>query len=225
MIENILPYLIDKIQLISIEYDIYILAGSIPIKTLDNKIRNRSYLLSPISEPIYQEKIFLTVDEINWGWEGATELKIFELPWGITAILICYDSEIPILSNILSQYQIDLLLVPSMTSKYGFTRVRWACQGRAIEHLAYVLVTGVSCIATKDWELTAQAAALGPSLPGFIPLISEGNIDSEEIVYANLDFEKLLKAKKDGNFYPVYDQQQKMSNITLNHVFRSIKKF
>lgn len=207
IIDQLSPSFMIEMQHIVNELNIYLVAGSTPVK-VNGKIRNRSYLFGPHSAPVHQDKIFLTPDEVEWGWEGTDKLTVIEAPWGNTALVICYDSEFPLISQTLAQQNVNLILLPSMTGESGFTRVRWAAQARAIEHMTYVMVTGVSGAPAAGWEMTSQAAVLGPSLPGFVPLIAEGEQNkNNEIVFATLDMGKLATAKKTGNYYPALDQK------------------
>ena len=207
IIEDLFPSFNIEMQNIADELNIYILAGSVPIR-VQGKIRNRSYLFGPHSNSVFQDKIFLTPDEVEWGWVGGDKLTVIQAPWGNTAILICYDSEIPLISHTLTQHQLNLILVPSMTGDSGFTRVRWSAQARAVEHMSYVLLSGTTGAPAEGWEMTAQAAVLGPSLSGFTPLIAEGNLNEDnQIVFTTLDMEKLRQAKAQGSYYPAKDQQ------------------
>jgi predicted amidohydrolase len=207
IIDTLFPSFNIEMQKIADELNIYILAGTIPVK-VQGKIRNRSYMFGPNSNSVFQDKIFLSHHEIEWGWEGGDKLTVIQAPWGNTAIVICYDSEFPLISHTLAKYQLDLILVPSMTGNPGFTRVRWAAQARAVEHMSYVLVSGTTGAPAEGWEMTAQAAVLGPSLSGFTPLIAEGNLNEDnQIVFATLNMQQLLDAKAEGSYYPAKDQQ------------------
>ena len=209
VMKEIFPALIIQFEKLAEQYNIYVLAGTVPAP-VNGKIRNRSYLFSPTRSSVYQEKMFLTPDEVAWGWEAADTLSFINAPWGKTAITICYDSEFPLISQTLADHSIDVLLIPSMTGASGFTRVRWAAQSRAVEHMTYVLVTGTfgdpSPNPEDGWATTAQAAVLGPSLEGFTPLIAEGNMNTEEIVYAQLNLTQLRQAKLTGDYYPAFNQ-------------------
>jgi predicted amidohydrolase len=209
---------IQELQDLAVEYGVHLLAGSLPFETQEKKIRNRSFLFSPEGKSVFQDKIFLTPDEVGWGWEGSTTLSVFETPWGNTAISICYDSEFPLISETLTGKPIDLLLVPSMTGDEGFTRVRWATQARAVEHMAYVLVTGTTGAPAEGWEMKAQGAALGPSLPGFTPTIAEGDINADSIVFATLDFTQLAEAKARGAYYPALNEQNATLELTTGQL-------
>ena len=205
--QDLLPS-VSRFQEMAVQYGVYLLAGSLPVETKEKKIRNRSYLFFPNGKAVYQDKIFLTPDEVAWGWEGSTTLSVFDTPWGNTAITICYDSEFPLISETLAQKKIDLLLIPSMTGEDGFTRVRWAAQARAVEHMSYVLLTGTTGAPTEGWEMQAQGVVLGPSLSGFTPTIAQGTMNEDnEIVMASLDFQQLEQAKAKGMYYPARNEQ------------------
>lgn len=218
IINEIFPTFIEDLSEMAVKYNIYILGGSVPAR-VDGVIRNRSYLFSPTGQKIFQEKIFLTPDEKEWGWGGSNTFTLFDAPWGSTAIVICYDSEVPLISQTLAAHNVDVILIPSMTSETGFTRVRWSAQGLSVAHMAYALLTGTFGSPGSDpsWEMTSQSVALGPSLSGFEPVIGEGEANSDEILFVTLDMVKLRSAKQEGDFYPAYDQ--KTSNVSIDETF------
>ena len=218
IIDQLFPSFNLEMQKIVDELDIYLLAGSIPVR-VEGKIRNRSYLFGPNSHAVFQDKVFLSHHEVEWGWVGGEKLTVIRAPWGNTAIVICYDSEIPLISHLLTQYQLNLVLVPSMTGNPGFTRIRWSAQARAVEHMTYVLVSGTTGTPAEGWEMTGQAAVLGPSVSGFTPLIAEGNLNEDnQIVFATLNMEQLLEAKAKGSYYPAMDQQSRSGLLDVEIV-------
>lgn len=214
IIKMIFPDFILALENMSVSYNMYILAGSVPAM-VQGKIRNRSYLFSPRGQPVYQEKMFLTPDEVAWGWESSDVASVIDTPWGKTAITICYDSEIPLVSQTLAQADIDLMLVPSMTSDSGFTRVRWSAQARSVEHLSYVLLTGCVGDPAPGWGMRGQGAVLGPSLDGYStePLIAEGTLNADEIVYATLDLTELRRARTSGDYYPAQNERNRTLSV------------
>jgi predicted amidohydrolase len=217
IIQMLFPRFILSLESMAATFNIYILAGSVPAM-VSGKIRNRSYLVSPDrGSLLYQEKMFLTPDEVEWGWEGVDTLSVIDTPWGKTAITICYDSEFPLVSQALAAHDIDLILIPSMTGASGFSRVRWSAQARSVEHLSYVLVTGTIGDAAEGWEFTGQAAALGPSLDGYStpPTIAEGTANRDEIVYATLNLAELKQAKKAGQYDPARDERNRTITVDV----------
>lgn len=220
IVREIYPALMKQLRELAKTKKIYLLAGSFPVELPETKkIRNRSYLFSPDGEPVFQDKLFLTPDEVEWGWEAAGTVNIIQAPWGTTAINICFDSEFPLVSQTLTSHVVDVILVPSMTGGPGFTRVRWAAQARAVEHMAYVLLTGTTGAPAPGWEMTAQGVVLGPSLPGFTPTIAEGTMNAaDEIVYATLNMTQLREAKATGNYYPAASQHNVLIEQTMSSI-------
>ena len=220
IVREIYPEFIEDLRKLAIEKGIYLLAGSIPIRNVDSKrIRNRSYLFAPDGPAVYQEKMFLTPDEVEWGWEASDTLNVIQAPWGKTIITICFDSEFPLISQTIAGHVADVLLIPSMTGDAGFTRVRWAAQARAVEHMAYVLLTGTTGAPAPGWEMAAQGVVLGPSLPGFTPTLAEGEKDVADcIVHATLNMTQLREAKAARDYYPAANQQMKIIEETLSSI-------
>ncbi|MGH6946277.1 MAG: nitrilase-related carbon-nitrogen hydrolase [Kiloniellales bacterium] len=119
---------------------------------------NRAHLLLPDGRVISQDKLCLTPGERNpqaWNLGVGDEIAITEWNGLRVATLICLDIELPALSCLLAERDIDLLLVPSMTEKLsGHARVFSCAKARAVELLTTVLAVG--CI--------GKAAASKPRL-------------------------------------------------------------
>lgn len=94
-----------------------------------------------------QDKLCLTPfekDPEDWNLSPGSELRIFKLNGYRIVVLICLDIEMPALSAKLASFDIDLILVPSMTLKpAGYHRVFGCAKARAVELLAAVAAVGV----------------------------------------------------------------------------------
>ena len=208
--DNETPRLLEHFKAIALEHKVSIVGGSMPRRLETGRIVNSSPLVFPNGKSVVQDKIFLTPEELTWGWAQGTELNVIDAPWGPTSILICYDCEMPVLSNALAGQFPEVLLVPSMTGAQGFTRVRWSAQSRAIEHQAYVVHTGVvPTVSTVD-DYTGRAAVLGPQ-NAFFPAgpLAEGPLNKESLVVYQLDLARLRKSRASGGVYPALDQQNR----------------
>jgi len=139
--------LLEPIQRLADRYKIAILAGTIPV-SIDNggSYVNRSYFFNPNKESQYQDKLCLTPgekDENGWLLQPGNHLQLIEYKGIKIAILICLDIEMPALSVLLAPLDIDLILVPSMTSKEaGYHRVFGCAKARAIELQVAIAVVG-----------------------------------------------------------------------------------
>ena len=132
---EITPPLIAAVRRLADEHGVAIVVGA--PREVGGAVRNSAVLAFPDGRSVVQDKLFLTPWEREVGWEAGDRLVVFETPWGRTAILICYDCEVPMLSDRLAEHAVEVLLVPSMTeSEHGLLRVRWTAQARAVGALA-----------------------------------------------------------------------------------------
>ena len=107
--------------------------------------RNRAHLLLPDGRHIQQDKLCLTPDEKEtdgWNLSPGQQLHVFQWQDWRVAIVICLDIELPALATRLAEYQPDLLLVPSMTSRGGYWRVHSCAKARAVELFTTVCTVG-----------------------------------------------------------------------------------
>jgi len=211
------PEIFKAVIQLSRESGVAILAGSFPRQVQDvsgaAQIRNTAFLAFPDGKQILQDKLFLTPDEVAWGWQPGDELRVFEAPWGRTAILICYDSQFPSLSNQVAAFKPEVLLVPSMTGTKGLERVRWTSQARAVEHHAYVVVAGA--VNGKGDRYAAQAEIVTPQEEGFPGVMATGSLNQEAIVYGDLDLTLLRKSRDLTGLYSTRDQAARKTPISV----------
>jgi predicted amidohydrolase len=205
------PTFLEWVAGLAVSKKISILAGSVP-RALNGEIVNTAMLAFPDGKTVLQDKLFLTAcEKQDWALKPGNQLQVIDAPWGKTVILICYDVEIPVLSHLLADVTPDVILVPSCTGGIeGFHRVRWASQGRAIEHYCYVLHTGTVGPGTRTPNMNTQygqASFITPSDVGFPRVIAEGPLNESAIVTAELDFEKLLSSRASTTVHPARDQK------------------
>ncbi len=208
------PIILERMKAHATRLRMHILAGSVPVLGTDGKIRNVAHLFFPDGSHVGQTKMFLTPDEVEWGWTPGNELKLFRTPWGLSVILICYDSQFPAVSQALMQASPELIFVPSMTGEKGQKRVRWAAQARAVEHHAYVVVTGTTD-AEGGSEYVGQAAFLTPQEEGFPGLLRQGKMNRDQVVSASFDLAKVRKSKSSSGLYPGRDQISEGRSIRI----------
>jgi predicted amidohydrolase len=131
-------------------HDMALLAGSMPVATGGNgeaaKPVNRAWLILPDGRLFAHDKLALTPGEMDpAGWDVRPGARVRVIEWeGLRlATLICLDIEMPALSARLAALDLDLILVPSMTSqRAGYHRVFDCAKARAIELQAAVCVVG-----------------------------------------------------------------------------------
>jgi predicted amidohydrolase/GNAT superfamily N-acetyltransferase len=126
--------IVERMQQLSISYNINIITGSMP-EVVKDKLFNVGYLCRRDGSLERYEKIHVTPDEEKvWGMQQGHELKTYETDAGRIGVLICYDSEFPELSRLLADEGMDILFIPFLTdTQNGYSRVRLCAQARAIE--------------------------------------------------------------------------------------------
>ncbi len=133
------------------ELNVTILAGSLPWR-VDGRFVNRAWLCTPDGAARYQDKIMMTrFERESWGVTGGEKLEVFDIPGAKVGVLICYDSEFPLLARQLVEQGAEVLLVPSCTdTEAGFHRVEISCRARALEQQCFVVQAPTT--GTAEWS-------------------------------------------------------------------------
>src|SRR5690554_4014635 len=117
------------------QHKVHILAASAPVfdENIGPRPVNRARLFAPGGGRGIQDKQIMTRFERSpWDVVPGGKLQVFDTALGKIAILICYDSEFPLLGRAVSEA--ELLLVPSCTDALaGYSRVRIGAMARALE--------------------------------------------------------------------------------------------
>jgi predicted amidohydrolase len=153
------------------ELNATILAGSFPWE-MDGRFVNRAWICTPDGAAHYQDKIMMTrFERESWGVSGGEKLEVFDIPGAKVGVLICYDSEFPLLARQLVEQGAEVLLVPSCTdTEAGFHRVEISSRARALEQQCFVVQAPTS--GTADWSPaldvnTGRASVFTPVDIGF----------------------------------------------------------
>jgi len=133
-------------------FDMHILASSGPFRRADDSFVNRARLFAPGGKIGVQDKLIMTrFEREQWGIAAGGPLRVFDTALGRIGVLICYDSEFPLLARAQIEAGAQLLLVPSCTdSLHGYWRVRLAAQARALEGQCYVVQAPL--VGNADWS-------------------------------------------------------------------------
>ena len=186
-------------------YGVHILGGSAPVfdAALGDRPMNRAHFFAPGGARGYQDKQIMTRYERDpMDMAPCAPLKLFETPLGRIGILICYDSEFPLLGRALSEA--DLLLVPSCTEALsGYWRVRIGAMARALENQCVSVMA--SLVGHAAWTdvadvTTGMGGIFGPPDTGFpaTGVMSEGTLDQPGWTYAEADLAAIAHVRADG---------------------------
>ena len=190
------------------EHGCHILGGSGPAFDGPRPV-NRAVLYGPHGVIGHQDKQIMTrFEREDWDVTGAPGLRVFDTALGRIGILICYDSEFPLLGRVLAEAGAELLLVPSCTDTVaGFHRVRIGAMARALE--SQCVVVQAPTVGDCDWmpaldENRGRAAIYGPP-DGFWPetgIIAEGPMNQPGWVMADVDLSRVRQSRADGAVLP-----------------------
>lgn len=206
-------------------HDIFILAGSAPVRLADGRFVNRARLFAPDGVSGYQQKHIMTRFEAEvWGMSPSSGLCVFDIGIAKLGIAICYDAEFPLIARALAEAEAEVLLVPSCTDTLsGYRRVRTGCAARALENQIYVIqsptVGEAPWSAALDVNIGAAAVSAPPdgkiSRDGFL---AEGTLNAAGWVYADLDLDLLAAVREDGEVVNFRDWDLQPGTLTLPEV-------
>ncbi|MFC3606654.1 carbon-nitrogen hydrolase family protein [Stutzerimonas tarimensis] len=192
------------------QWGVVLQPGSIPIRKA-GEFRNRAWLFGPDGCLGYQDKLIMTrFERENWCIQGGTGLRAFDTPLGRLGILICYDSEFPMLARKLAEQGVDLILVPSCTdTEAGYHRVRIGCQARALENQLAVLQSPTVGLAPWSPALDENHGRAGLFVPpdygmpsdGVVALSADGCPCDSRWLISDLDLDAVRRVHQQGQVF------------------------
>jgi predicted amidohydrolase len=191
------------------EFGVHILTPSAPV--FDTAVHpsrpvNRTRLIAPNGKSDVQDKQIMTMFERD-PWDVATgsgPLKLFDTTLGKVGVLICYDSEFPLLGRALIEAGAEYILVPSCTEALaGYWRVRIGAISRALE--GQCVTAMASIVGEVDWSQSVEAGSgmggiFGPPDTGFpsTGVIAEGIMNQAGWTIADASRSKIAHVRRAG---------------------------
>ncbi|MEQ8903550.1 MAG: carbon-nitrogen hydrolase family protein [Roseovarius sp.] len=190
---------------LAVRHGLHVLAASAPVFDPDLGARpvNRARLFTPSGGCGVQDKQIMTrFEREEWDVVPGGPLRLFDTSLGKIGILICYDSEFPLLGRAL--HDADLILVPSCTEALtGYWRVRIGAMARALEMQCVTVMS--STVGDAGWspavdENTGMGGIFGPPDRGFPPtgVIAEGTLNRPGWTLAEVDLARVAHVRDDG---------------------------
>lgn len=186
-------------------HGVHILMGSGPAWR-GHDLVNRASLISPTGVAVQQDKQIMTRWERDpWGIRAGGPLRVFDTALGRIGVLICYDSEFPLLGRRLVEEEVEVLLVPSCTEALeGYWRVRIGAMARALEGQCVAVMA--SLVGDVPWcepveNNTGMGGIFGPPDMGFPPtgVIAEGVLNQPGWTYGEIDLNAIRAVRADGH--------------------------
>lgn len=206
------------------QFELYILAPSGPVAAGNARL-NRAALYGPSGPIGAQDKAIMTrFEREDWTISAGQGLQLFETTLGRIGILICYDSEFPLLARALCEAGAEMLLVPSCTDTVaGYMRVRVGAMARALENQC--VVVQAPTVGMADWcpaidENRGAAAIFGPPDRDWpeTGVIAEGEMDAPGWVLGQVDLDLVALSRADGAVLPFAhwpEQAAQASHVTI----------
>ena len=208
-------------------HGVTILAGSLAVREGAGFV-NRAYLCTPEGAVGHQDKLILTPYERDpMQMAPGAGLTLFDTSLGRIAVLICYDSEFPLIARAALEAGAEILLVPSCTElPAGQTRVRQSARARAIEGQCLVVqspLTGRVDGCELVEEDTGRAGIFCPPDLGLPAdgILAQGETDVPGWTYAQVDLAAIAAPRAHGqvgNFAHWVEQDARLENVTLSRL-------
>lgn len=185
-------------------HDMMILGASAPV-FMGTRPVNRAILYGPDGVIGHQDKQIMTrFERETWNVVAGEGLRAIDTDLGRIGVVICYDSEFPLLARHLVDQGAEILLAPSCTdSLAGFTRVRVGSMARALENqciVAHSPTVGACGFCPAVDENCGAAAIYGPPDRGFPPngILAETALDDPGWAVASVSPEAIRLVRRDG---------------------------
>jgi predicted amidohydrolase len=213
------PELVEACARMAVAHRINVVAGTMPLWE-KGKLYNVAYLCRRDGGIDTQYKLHPTPGEVrDWQMQGGSELKVFDTDAGRIGIEVCYDVEFPELARLQAEQGMDILFVPSWTdSKYGYQRVRFCAQARAIENECYVVLgSSVGMLPEVDCldNQYGQSAVFAPSDYGFPhdAVLAEATANCAMNLVTDLDLDKLAQVRREGSVRNTQDRRHDLYRL------------
>lgn len=183
------------------EANAYLYAGSIAEKT-NGMPKNTSLFFNPEGKIIgrYSKTHLFDIDldqqsyrESSW-MQAGDSYSVVETKDTIFGMSICYDLRFPIMYQKMAQAGAKILVVvANFTKPTGQAHWHALLRARAIENTAYVIATNQ--VGTKE-SLHMEAYGHTMIIDPWGKIIAEADGNSAQIVWADIDLEKVEKVRK-----------------------------
>jgi predicted amidohydrolase len=189
------------------KHTLYILGASAPYFGT-TRPSNRATLYGPNGIIGHQDKQMMTrFERETWNVVAGNPLQLFDTPIGKIGVLICYDSEFPLLARALIEAGAQIILVPSCTDTLaGYTRVKVGAMARALEGQCVVIhapTVGLCDFCPAVDENVGAAAIYGPSDKGFpeTGILAQTALNEPSWAIAEIDLAAVETVRSTGSVF------------------------
>ncbi len=179
---------------------IWLLVGSLTLKTGEERIVNRSYLISA------DGKVVATYDKIHMfdvtlpdgkiiressSYRPGESAVVASTPWGSLGMTVCYDLRFPHLFRAVAQQGAQFISVPSSFQRQtGKAHWHTLLKARAIENAAYILAPAMCGEHPGNRQTYGHALIVDP----WGDVLADGG-EEPGIIYADIDPARVAKIR------------------------------
>lgn len=189
-----------ELQNLAREHKIWLLIGSLTLKTGEERIVNRSYLIAADGtvvatyDKIHMFDVTLPDGKVireSSSYRPGEQAVVATTPWGSLGMTICYDVRFPHLYRALAQQGAQFISVPSSFQRQT-GKVHWhtLLKARAIENAAYILAPAMCGEHPGNRQTYGHALIVDP----WGEVLADGG-EEPGIIYADIDPARVVKIR------------------------------
>ena len=188
------------LQSLARELGVWFLAGSLTLRADDERIANRSFLISAEGQVVASyDKIHMfdvTMPDGRVIRESSTyrpgdRAVVMDTPWGRLGMTVCYDLRFPGLFRALAQAGAQMITVPSSFQRQtGKAHWHALLRARAIENECFIIAPAMCGDHPGNRQTYGHTLVIDP----WGEILAEGG-EAPEIVYADIDVTRVAKIR------------------------------
>lgn len=189
-----------ELQKLARSNKIWLLLGSLTLKTGEERIVNRSYLIAADGtvvatyDKIHMFDVTLPDGKVireSSSYRPGEQAVIAETPWGLLGMTVCYDLRFPHLYRALAQRGAQFINVPaSFQRQTGKAHWHTLLKARAIENAAYILAPAMCGEHPGNRQTYGHALIVDP----WGEVLADGG-EEPGIIYADIDPARVAKIR------------------------------
>lgn len=183
------------------ELDVWLLLGSITVRTDEERIANRSVLLSADGsvaatyDKIHMFDVTLPDGKVireSSAYRPGDRAVIAATPWGKLGLTVCYDLRFPALFRALARAGAQIISVPSSFQRQtGKAHWHTLLRARAIENECFILAPAMCGDHPGDRQTYGHSLIVDP----WGEVLADGG-EAPGIVYAEIDLKRVPKVRR-----------------------------
>ena len=189
-----------QLRALAKELGIWLLIGSLTLRTEEERIANRSFLINDGGEiAASYDKIHMfdctlpdgKVIRESSAYRPGGKAVVAETPWGKLGLTICYDLRFPALFRTLAQAGAQMITVPSSFQRQtGSAHWHPLLQARAIENGCYIVAPAMCGEHAGNRQTYGHSLVVNP----WGEVVADGG-EAAGITYAEIDVKRVAKTR------------------------------